>query len=88
MSKTAQRNQSAFDVGQRIGRRIARDLGKTDTRAFSARFENLYKGKKNLQGIVYRAARIGYLNELEKAASAAQVLFYHDKLTGGKDAKL
>ena len=86
MSKTAQRNQSAFNIGRKIGEKIAKKMGRVDPRLFSARFENLYKGAKRFQGIVYRAARIGYANELDKAAQAAYLKTRDTQLTGGKDA--
>ena len=86
MSKTAQRNQSAFNVGRKIGQKIARKLGSVYDRIFSARFKNLYKGQKSYQGIAFRAARIGYANEIDKAVQAAYLKNRDTELTGGKDA--
>lgn len=86
MSKTAQRNQSAFNIGRKIGEKIAKKLGSVYDRIFSARFKNMYKGHKSHQGIAFRAARIGYANELDKAAKAAYLKTQDTQLTGGKDA--
>lgn len=88
MSKTAQRNQSAFNVGQKIGVTIARKFGSIDSKFFTFHFRNLYKGAKCFQTVVRKAARIGYANELDKAAKAAYLKNRDTQLTGGKDAKL
>ena len=86
MSKTAQRNQSAFNVGKLIGNKMAKSTGRVNKARFNMLFGDLYKGAKRFRGIALKAARIGYLNTLDKAAQAAYLKARDTQLTGGKDA--
>lgn len=87
MSKRAQQNQSAFNVGLQIGRKMAKK-GKIDNSLFNMLFGNHYKGAKRFQSVARKAARIGYAAGLEKAAEAAHTKNLTTHLTGGEHAKL
>lgn len=65
MSKTAQRKQSAFHVGDQIGRHIARTMGRIKKPLWNKIFANLNRHKM-YRKIVYRAARFGYGGELTR----------------------
>lgn len=84
MSKRAQRNQSAFNVGYKIGERLAIKVGEVSISIFTKLFKQAYKGNPAFQAVARAAAKIGYENGLDKAAKAAQT----EPLTGGQDAKL
>lgn len=82
MSKRAQQNQSAFNIGNKIGLKIAKDMGAVNNFLFNARFKALYKGQRRWQAVVRQAARIGYATGLDKAAKATQP----EPLTGEQNA--
>ncbi len=88
MSKRAQQNQSAFNVGEKIGLKIAKERGPIHNLFFNARFKTLYKGAKSFQSVARSAARIGYAKGLDKATKVAQAKTLTTELTGGQDAKL
>ena len=86
MSKLAQRNQSAFNVGKHLGQSIFKDMGEMDSSLFNTMFNNLYKGAKRFKQIAFKAAKIGYLNARDKAEEVAKSKTLIDKLTGGDNA--
>ncbi len=82
MSKRAQQNQSAFDVGNKIGLAIYKTEGKLNSQSFNKLFNKLYTGSNIFQSIAMKAACISYANALDKAAKAAQP----EPLTGEQNA--
>jgi len=88
VSKHAQQNQSAFSIGRKIGKAIAKQFGDVDNQFFTHLVKQYYTGAKRFHSVIRQAARIGYYNQLEKAAKAAQIKAYTDALTGDPDAKL
>lgn len=84
MSKRAQQNQSAFNVGNKIGLVIAKNYGKIGKPFFNSLFKTHYRGERCWQSVARSGARIGYANGLEKAAKAAQF----EPLTGEDNAQL
>ncbi len=82
MSKRAQQNQSAFDVGNKIGLNLARNHGELEPSEFNKLFRTAYYGNIAFQGVAHKAARIGYENGRDKAAKAANT----EELNGEQNA--
>jgi len=79
MSKLDQRKASAYDVGAKIGRKIARlhgKLGKKQfNKAYSARMQTGDR-KPSFQCMQYAGAVNGYHNELKAIARREQLKSY------------
>jgi len=82
MSKTAQRKQSAFHNGYKIGQHIARNMGQIRKRLFNKLVSDL-RVNDQYPRIQFNAARHGYSAEMNRLEAVAQRDSLINKLTGG-----
>jgi hypothetical protein len=79
MSKHKQRKASSYDIGQKIGAKIA-EAG-TLERSFNQHFKRMYRGSRKFYAYAYSGAKHGYQNALIAKVEKAQLSQLETELT-------